>query len=87
MSKHRHSVADNMILIGSRGETVIGFLYSEDEDKDQTHSFELLENSPYVKISKSGQVTVVDSQNLNEGQILDLSIRSTDDGIPQLSVS
>jgi hypothetical protein len=79
--------ADNRIPIKAPKETLIGTLYADDEDINQSHAFEVLEESQYVDVSSSGLVTVKDVQNLNEGEIISISVKAMDNGSPPLSVS
>ncbi|KAL4238399.1 hypothetical protein ACF0H5_003108 [Mactra antiquata] len=75
----------NKFKLGSPIGTVIGSLSVHDDDIGQSHSFKLLGTSEYIEVSVGGQITVLDSGNLVEGQIFEVMIKATDSGSPPLS--
>lgn len=81
------NASDNKLRIGSPTGTLVGVLTVDDEDKAQTHSFVLVGGSKYVQVSVDGQVKVLDTRGLLEGQIIEISVKATDNGSPSLSVS
>ena len=66
--------------------TVVGNITATDDDADQTYTFELLNATGIFSVNMANQLIVKNSALLNNGEVLSVKVKVTDDGNPPASV-